>query len=323
MIFTSDNGPEGKGNDGRTRGSTGGLRGRKRDSHEGGIRVPAIVRWPGKIEPGTVSETPIIGTDIFSTVLDILDVPLPNDRTIDGVSMAPAFAGGKLERSVPLFWRTHIAPVDSHAAIRIDEWKIVANEDLTKFQLYQIVEDWKEEHDLAEGNPEKLAEMKAKFLEVWSGIEAEGPKEWWQNEPREESRKKEKKDGGKLKAGTDASGDWDVVTGGKVEKSEFGYLLDAGSGEAVALKKLDTPLQESATFTLSYRAADAGSKTKNACFCFGSSTKNDVLFKAGTMIGLGRHGVFEGGWANVNADTGKKAKYDPNATFEAKITIDL
>ena len=61
VIFTSDNGPEGNGINGRTRGSTGGLRGRKRDSHEGGIRVPAIVRWPGKIEPGTVSETPVIG----------------------------------------------------------------------------------------------------------------------------------------------------------------------------------------------------------------------------------------------------------------------
>ncbi|NNE91088.1 MAG: sulfatase-like hydrolase/transferase [Verrucomicrobiales bacterium] len=323
VIFTSDNGPEGRSERGRTRGSTGGLRGRKRDSHEGGIRVPAIARWPGKIEPGTVSNTPIIGSDIFSTVLDIVDVPQPDDRTIDGVSMIPAFAGKELERPVPLFWRTHIAPDASHAAMRIDEWKIVANKDLTKFQLYQIEEDWKEENDLAAGKPEKLAAMKAKFLEVWKDIEAEGPKEWWENEPERKRGPGKKKAGGKLKAGTDKSGDWDVVKGGTVEKSDFGYLLDAGSGEAIALKKLDTPIQESATFSLSYRAAKGTGVTKNACFCFGSATENDALFKAGTMIGMNRHGFFEGGWANVGIGAGKKAKFDHDATFEAQVTIDL
>ena len=59
VIFTSDNGPEGKGTSGRTRGSTGGLRGRKRASHEGGIRVPGIVRWPGHVKPGTESDVPV------------------------------------------------------------------------------------------------------------------------------------------------------------------------------------------------------------------------------------------------------------------------
>lgn len=321
VIFTSDNGPEGKVARGRTRGSTGGLRGRKRDSHEGGIRVPAIVRWPGKVEAGTVSDTPVVGSDIFSTVLDIVEVPLPDDRTIDGVSMVPALAGEKLERSVPLFWRTHIAPPASHAAMRIDEWKIVANEDLTKFQLYQIEEDWKEENDLAASKPEKLEEMKAKFLEVWKGVEAEGPSDWWKNVPRSEQTKK--KAGGKLKAGTDKSGDWDLVRGGSVEKSEFGYLLDAGSGEAVALKELETPIQESRSFSLRYRAAKDTSKTRNACFCFDSSTKNDELFKAGTMIGMDRHGFFEGSWGNVGSGSGKKAKFDHSATFEATVTIDL
>ncbi|MDF1862265.1 MAG: sulfatase-like hydrolase/transferase [Verrucomicrobiales bacterium] len=323
VIFTSDNGPEGKAARGRTQGSTGGLRGRKRDSHEGGIRVPAIVRWPGKVEAGTVSETPIIGSDIFSTVLDIVEVSLPNDRTIDGVSMVPALAGEKVERPVPLFWRTHIAPPASHAAMRIDGWKIVADETLTKFQLYQIEEDWKEEHDLASEKPEKLAEMKPKFFEVWKGIEAEGPREWWENEPVRKPGNQKKKTGGKLKAGTDKSGDWDVVKGGTVEKSDFGYQLDAGSGEAVALKKLDTPIQESRTFALRYRAADSSSKTKNACFCFGSSTENDELFKAGTMIGMNRHGFFEGGWGNVGIGSGKNAKFDHDATFEAQVTIDL
>ncbi len=323
VIFTSDNGPEGKGTNGRTRGSTGGLRGRKRDDHEGGIRVPTIVRWPGKIEAGSESTIPVIGSDIFSTVLDIVDVPLPDDRTIDGVSMVPAFSGKKLERPVPLFWRTHIAPRDSHAAMRIDDWKIVVNEDLTRFQLYHIEEDWKEEHDLAEEKPEKLEEMKNKFLEVWKDIEEEGPSDWWKNVPkREQQKKKEKKNAGKLKAGTDETGDWDVVRGGTVSKNEFGYRLDAGSGEAFALLELDTPIQESATYEVSYRAA-AEEKTRNACFCFGSVTENDALFKAGSMIGMNQHGVFEGSWGNVGIGTSARAKFEPGDTFEAKITLDL
>lgn len=58
VVFTADNGPEGDGTKGRTRGSPGDLRGRKRSMYEGGICVPGIVRWPGKIKPGTTIETP-------------------------------------------------------------------------------------------------------------------------------------------------------------------------------------------------------------------------------------------------------------------------
>ena len=183
VFFTSDNGPEGRGNKGRTRGSTGGLRGRKRDSHEGGIRVAGLVRWPGKIMPGSVSDIPVIGSDIFSTVLDITGIPLPSDRTIDGVSMVPAFDDKPLKRPVPLFWRTRIAPPASHAALRIGDWKLVANQSFNKFQLYEIQRDWKEEKDLAAEKPAKLAEMKSVFFEVLEGIEKEGPSEWWKKEP--------------------------------------------------------------------------------------------------------------------------------------------
>ena len=170
VVFTSDNGPEGsgKGNlskpdsqQNRTWGSTGGLRGRKRDLYEGGIRVPGIIRWPGHIKPATVSDVPIIGSDLFSTCLALVDVPLPSDRTIDGVNILPACEGKAVERKIPLFWRTHIAPPQSHAAMRIGDWKIVADEKLEKFQLYDIQKDRNEEHDLAASQPEKLPELKS------------------------------------------------------------------------------------------------------------------------------------------------------------------
>lgn len=327
VIFTSDNGPEGsgKGNlkkpqsqQNRTWGSTGGLRGRKRDSHEGGIRVPGIVRWPGKVKPGTVSDVPMIGSDIFTTVLEIAGAKVPTDRTIDGANLLPACEGKPIERKVPLFWRTHIAPVDSHAAMRIGDWKIVANETLTKFQLYEITKDLKEENDLASAMPEKLAEMKANFLEVWEGVEKEGPNEWWKNQPSGGRRRR----GRKLAKGTDKTGDFNVVKGATVSASELGYLLDTGQGEGFALQKLKKPIQESATFEVQYRTAVAGT-TRNACFCFGPVPLNDRLHKAGTMIGMNKHGAFDGSWDNVNIGAGKRDTFDTKGLFTALVTIDL
>ncbi len=71
VFFTSDNGPEGDGIKTPGRGSTGGLRGRKRAVYEGGIRVPGIVRWPGRTQPGTTSDVPVIGSDLFVTSIGI------------------------------------------------------------------------------------------------------------------------------------------------------------------------------------------------------------------------------------------------------------
>ncbi|MDQ8208269.1 sulfatase-like hydrolase/transferase [Coraliomargarita sp. SDUM461003] len=190
LIFSSDNGPEGKG--GIKGGSTGDLRGRKRNNYEGGIRVPGVARWPGHIEAGSVSDTPVIGSDIFATVLDICGIPLPEDRVIDGVSMVPAFAGKPVEREVPLFWRTHVSAPEDRVAMRIGDWKLIGDETLAKFQLYNILADRQEANDLAAKMPEKTEEMKQALLQLWAGIEAEGPREWW------ESEKQRPKDGGKL-----------------------------------------------------------------------------------------------------------------------------
>lgn len=177
LFFTSDNGPEGSGVDGG--GSTGGLRGRKRSDHEGGIRVPGLVRWPGHVAPGTVSDVPVIGSDLFATVLDIVGLPLPTDRTIDGVSMVPALSGEALKRKVPLFWRTHVSPAGDRVALRVGDWKIVGNDTLTEFRLFEIQKDWREKNDLAAKMPEKTEEMKEILFATWAEIEAEGPAEWW------------------------------------------------------------------------------------------------------------------------------------------------
>ncbi len=190
VFFTSDNGPEGDGNGDpkhpgsqhdRNRGSTGGLRGRKRADFEGGIRVPGIVRWPGHIKPGTVSDTPVIGSDIFPTVCDIVGVPVPNDRVIDGANMRPAFDGQPIERAVPLYWRTHIAPKDNRVAVRVDDWKIVADETLSDFLLFNLQDDPKESTDVSSAHPQVFDRMKRTLLELDKQILEDGP-EWWKDD---------------------------------------------------------------------------------------------------------------------------------------------
>jgi arylsulfatase A len=179
VFFTSDNGPEGDGIKSPGRGSSGGLRGRKRDMHEGGIRVPGMARWPGKIEAGSTCEVPVIGSDIFPTMLGIAGVKVSGERTLDGVNVLPALEGKvtKVERPQPLFWRLHMAP-NMKIAMRVDDWKILANEALTEFELYNLKTDENETTDLKEKQPERFTALKAQLIQHNASIDAEGP-DWW------------------------------------------------------------------------------------------------------------------------------------------------
>jgi len=84
VVFTSDNGPY-------FGGSTGGLRGMKASSYEGGFRVPCIARWPGKIPAGHVNHAPAVMMDLFSTTLKAAHIAPPADRVIDGRDIMPLF----------------------------------------------------------------------------------------------------------------------------------------------------------------------------------------------------------------------------------------
>lgn len=182
VVFTADNGPEGDGTKGRTRGSTGGLRGRKRADYEGGIRVPGLIRWPGHVRPGTVSDVPVIGTDLFPTFCKIAGATLPKDRVLDGGDLRPALEGKAVQRPRPLYWRTHISPPSNRVAMRQDDWKIVGNEDLTRFELYNVKDDPRETTDLSTREPVRIERMKAALLKLDAEIKTEGP-DWWKHDP--------------------------------------------------------------------------------------------------------------------------------------------
>ena len=181
VFFTSDNGPEGDGITTPGRGSSGGLRERKRSMHEGGIRVPGLARWPGKIKPGTTSEVPVIGSDVFPTMLAIAGVKPPVDRVLDGVNILPVLTGTvtKLDRPQPLYWRLNMAP-NARVAMRVDDWKILANAELTEFELYNLKTDARETTDLKATEPERCAALRDQLLKHHAAVEAEGP-DWWRH----------------------------------------------------------------------------------------------------------------------------------------------
>jgi arylsulfatase A len=180
VVFTSDNGPEGDGMKGRSRGSTGGLRGRKRALYEGGIRVPGVVRWPGRIPAGRTVETPMIGSDLLPTVLAAAGVAPPNDRVIDGVDMLPVLTGAAadVQRKLPLYWRLHMAPHNLHLAMRQGDWKILASADFSKAELYNLKSDPAERRDLRAAEAERFSGMLTTLKQLNAAVETEGP-DWW------------------------------------------------------------------------------------------------------------------------------------------------
>ena len=96
VLFTSDNGPW-------FGGSTGGLRGMKAVTWEGGLRVPAIFRWPGRLPEGVTVNAPCGTIDVLPTVLSVVGLPVPDDRTIDGRNLMPLLEHGQLPADRPLF----------------------------------------------------------------------------------------------------------------------------------------------------------------------------------------------------------------------------
>lgn len=191
VIFTSDNGPEGDGIKTPGRGSTGGLRGRKRSVYEGGIRVPGMVRWPGKTQPGSTSEVPVIGSDFFVTAVNAAGAALPKDRVLDGGDCLAALSGRPVERARPMYWRCVIAPEQFKTAMRIGDWKIIADEQLTKFELYNVQNDRQEKNELSRAEPARFDEMQAALRQLNTEIEAEGP-DWWKNYNHGGNQKKKK-----------------------------------------------------------------------------------------------------------------------------------
>jgi arylsulfatase A len=100
-------------------------------------------------------------------------IEVPDDRHVDGTSITPIFEGQELQRKRPLYWRYDQAMSTPKAAMRIRDWKILANEDWSVFELYNLKEDPYEKNDLADQAPERLNQMKEELRSIHLEIDRE------------------------------------------------------------------------------------------------------------------------------------------------------
>ncbi|BCX47783.1 aryl-sulfate sulfohydrolase [Haloferula helveola] len=168
IVFSSDNGGYGPATD------MDPLWGYKGTYFEGGIRVPYFIHWPGVVEPGSRSDAPIIGTDIYPTFCEIAGVPLP-DQPVDGRSLVPILKGEKEsfgER--PIFWhfpaylqsysiygeqRDPLFRSRPVSVVRVGDFKLKQYFEDGKVVLYNLKDDIRERKDLAAEMPEKRDEL--------------------------------------------------------------------------------------------------------------------------------------------------------------------
>jgi arylsulfatase A-like enzyme len=163
VWFCSDNGPEGKdGNSGRTRGSAGPFRGRKRSLFEGGVRVPALLEWPERIAAGQVTHIPCSTSDYFPTVMDVLGFKVKGrPKPVDGISLLPLIESKMTERPVPIAFESK-----KQLSLTDNRYKIYSNDNGKTYMLFDLLEDPGENNNLAAEKSEILRAMKKK-LESW------------------------------------------------------------------------------------------------------------------------------------------------------------
>lgn len=210
VIFSSDNGPETLNRyktANRSYGSPGPLRGMKLHLHDGGIRVPGIVRFPGVVDAGRVDATPVGSVDLLPTIAAICGSSTEGCKPLDGTSIVPVLQGETFEtfgRSKPLFWHFYTGLGGRDFALRDGDWSLVAKSNspfdggggslsrgqveqlkaskLVEFELFHISDDIGQKSDVAGSRPEVFERLKAKAALVYDEIIAEGPN--WEFPPQ-------------------------------------------------------------------------------------------------------------------------------------------
>lgn len=161
VIFASDNGP---GPDFPGNPRSLGMRGQKASLYEGGIRMPFIVRWPGKTPAGRVDEKSLISSvDLFPTLCQLAGVPLPKNNAFDGEDLSAALLGKSTVRERLIHWefghpKTHANESNKknspNLAVREGKWKLLVNADGTFVELYDLESDRNETRNMAKEKPE-------------------------------------------------------------------------------------------------------------------------------------------------------------------------
>ena len=159
VIFSSDNGP--------AIGSAGPLRGRKGTTYEGGMRVPAVIRWPGRIPAGKENTELMTAMDLLPTFTKLAGANLPADRVIDGKDIWPVLTGGEKTPHEAFFYKLQ--------AVRSGNWKLHVTgykKGMKAAELYNLEKDIGEKENLLEGNPEVAKQLLKRLITFEAELEA-------------------------------------------------------------------------------------------------------------------------------------------------------
>lgn len=140
------------------------LRGHKLTPFEGGTRVPALARWPGKIRPGLVDATPVIIEDIFPTLLETAGVTFAGKvpQVVDGRSWVPHLTGGERlppDRPLVFHFPNNYGGQGPFSALRVGDWKLIFHHAPGRLELHDLSRDLGEADDLAARRPDKVREL--------------------------------------------------------------------------------------------------------------------------------------------------------------------
>ncbi|MEI7652238.1 MAG: sulfatase/phosphatase domain-containing protein, partial [Verrucomicrobiota bacterium] len=144
------------------------LRGSKGLLYEGGLRVPGAIRWPGVIPAGKTYDEPVLSMDFVPTIHEALNVPLPKDQPMDGISLMKQAATGAALNRQAIFWHfpSYIGRGEPMSLMRAGDYKLIEKFAGPTFELYNVKKDPSEAKDLAKAEPVKLEELK-KLLLAW------------------------------------------------------------------------------------------------------------------------------------------------------------
>ena len=167
LIFFSDNGAFMRKGAGLMCASNAPLRTEGLKLYDGNIRVPCMVRWPGRIEPGTICREPLITMDIFAMALKAAGAQLPDDRVIDGRDPTATLAGKAPSPHRSLFFRYYGKP----CAVRAGQYKLLKTGKKQPWQLFDVVADMGETTDLAAKKPEIVTKLAQQFDQWLAKVE--------------------------------------------------------------------------------------------------------------------------------------------------------
>jgi len=156
VIFASDNGGVGTEDIAGLFGSHAGMRGAKGQLWEGGIRVPMIARWPGRVPAGRTCDFPVAFWDFLPTAADLTEAPLP--ANLDGISFVPTLLGEEQETRPPLYWEQRRGD-RLQQAVRTGIWKGYRPAAGKPIQLYHLAKDRAETTDVASEHPRQTAQI--------------------------------------------------------------------------------------------------------------------------------------------------------------------